>query len=122
MSLSDGEKQKILIARALAQEPKLILLDEPTSHLDLKHKIEVMQILKSLAKKGVAIVLALHDIDLAMGNCDRVILIKNHEIFATGTPEKVMKGMTIKELFDMSDTQFQNMTTSLNNYVKELNF
>jgi iron complex transport system ATP-binding protein len=121
MSLSDGEKQKVLIARALAQDPKLIILDEPTSHLDVKHKVEVLQILNRLAdERGVTILLALHDVDMAMQNCRLVMLVKNGRIIAQGRPEEVISGDSMRELFDMTDAQFDCLLGSLNNYVSTL--
>lgn len=121
MSLSDGEKQKVLIARALAQEPKLIILDEPTSHLDLKHKVEVMQILKRLAsERGTTIIFALHDVDMAMNNCGLAMLVKGGKIIAQGSPDEVISGRSIKELFDMTDEQFGSLLYTLNNYVVTL--
>jgi iron complex transport system ATP-binding protein len=122
MSLSDGQKQKILIARALAQEPNLIILDEPTSHLDIKHKIEIMQILVKLAEKKVTVILSLHDVDLAIGNCHRAMLIKQGEIISIGKPTDVISGNSIQSLFNMSDIQFDRLTNTLDNYVKKLQY
>ncbi|PKM48045.1 MAG: cobalamin/Fe3+-siderophore ABC transporter ATP-binding protein [Firmicutes bacterium HGW-Firmicutes-8] len=88
--LSDGEKQKVLLARALAQEPELIILDEPTTHLDVRHKLEVMAILKRLSReKGITVIFSLHEIDLALKSCDTAILVKDGRIVSCGSPEKV---------------------------------
>jgi len=114
LSLSDGEKQKILIARALAQEPRLIILDEPTTHLDIKHKIEVVRILNRLsAANGVTVVLALHDVDIAVKNCQFVMLIKNGGIVAHGRPEDVIEKDTICELYDIEGAVFNSVMGSL---------
>ena len=76
-TLSDGERQKILVARALAQDPKIILLDEPTIHLDLKHRIELMAILQRLCREqGISVVASMHDVDIAAKVSDQVGLIK----------------------------------------------
>jgi iron complex transport system ATP-binding protein len=89
--LSDGEKQKIILARALAQEPRLILLDEPTVHLDLKHRLEVMSILRSLCREmNVAVVASLHDIDVASRVSDQVALISGGGLEAFGPPEVIL--------------------------------
>ncbi len=105
--LSDGEKQKTLLARALAQEPQLIVLDEPTSHLDARHRIEVMLILRQLTQeKGVTVIASLHDIDLAMKACDVAILIKDEHILACGTPEDVLKEDLVAELYGMEKATF----------------
>ena len=107
--LSDGEKQKVLLARALAQEPKLIVLDEPTSHLDARHRIEVLLILRQLTQgKGVTVVASLHDIDLAMKACDVVILVKDEHILACGTPEDMLTDNLVAELYTMEQATFSN--------------
>lgn len=100
--LSDGEKQKILLARALAQEPELIILDEPTTHLDIRHKMEIMGILKRLSRKeGIAVLFSLHEIDLALKNCDTAVLVKNGEVVYTGAPEALCGSDCIADLFDI---------------------
>jgi iron complex transport system ATP-binding protein len=105
--LSDGEKQKTLLARALAQEPQLIVLDEPTSHLDARHRIEVMLILRQLTQeRGVTVIASLHDIDLAMKACDVALLIKDEHILACGTPEDVLKEELVQELYGMERATF----------------
>lgn len=112
--LSDGEKQKTMLARALAQEPQLIVLDEPTSHLDARHRIEVMIILRQLTQeKGVTVIASLHDIDLAMKACDVAILIKDECILACGTPEDMLKEELIEELYGMEKATFSGYLGSL---------
>lgn len=89
--LSDGERQKILIARALAQEPDLIVLDEPTAYLDLPHRIEIMHTLKHLARSiGQAILLSTHDLDLAIQNADRLWLLPMDGALVSGAPEDLI--------------------------------
>ncbi len=91
IELSDGERQKILIARALAQEPDLIILDEPTAYLDLPHRIEIMHTLKHLARSiGQAILLSTHDLDLAVQNADRLWLLPMDGALVTGAPEDLI--------------------------------
>ena len=105
--LSDGEKQKTMLARALAQEPQLIVLDEPTSHLDARHRIEVMLILRQLTQqKQVTVIASLHDIDLVMKVCDIAILIKDEHILACGAPEEVLEESTVAQLYDMNKAAF----------------
>ena len=106
-TLSDGERQKVLIARALAQEPSVILLDEPTMHLDLKHRMEVMSILQGLCrKKGILVVASLHDVDVAARVSDKVALVKDGSITAFGPPEDVLRGDIVSELYDFSNICF----------------
>jgi iron complex transport system ATP-binding protein len=113
-SLSDGEKQKILIARALTQEPKLIILDEPTSHLDIKHKIEILRILNRLSVfNGVTVILALHDVDLAVKNCQFVLLVKDGKIVAQGRPEDIIGKDTISALYGIKGAVFNSVFGSL---------
>lgn len=101
--LSDGERQKVMIARALVQEPSLMILDEPTSHLDIRHKIEVIRILQRLTQeKGITCILSLHDIDFAIKNCHQVILIKKDRIVASGTPEEIFDGTKVQQLYQIT--------------------
>lgn len=100
--MSDGEKQKVLLARALAQEPELIILDEPTTHLDIRHKMEIMGILKDLSReKGIAVLFSLHEIDMALKNCDTAVLVKSGRVLYTGVPEALCGSNHIAELFDI---------------------
>ena len=109
-TLSDGERQKILIARALAQEPEIILLDEPTMHLDLKHRMEIMSILKDMCRrKGICVVASLHDIEVAARVSDRVALIQKHVVDRFGPPEDVLMEDTVSELYDFSDAGFSRL-------------
>ncbi|MFZ7120853.1 MAG: ABC transporter ATP-binding protein [Eubacteriaceae bacterium] len=101
-TLSDGEKQKVMIARALAQEPEVMVLDEPTSHLDVKHKVEVLSILRKMSReKGITTIISLHDVDLALKTSDIIIMVKNGEIIDWGTPDDIVKSNTISDLYDI---------------------
>ena len=101
--LSGGERQRVLIARALAQEPTLQLLDEPTSHIDINYQWELLELLKNLCtKKSLTILVVLHDINLASMFCNKVILLKEHRIFKTGTLNEVITEQNIKEVFNMN--------------------
>jgi iron complex transport system ATP-binding protein len=112
--LSDGEKQKILIARALAQEPELIILDEPTSHLDIRHRIEVVNILSRLCKeKNITVILSLHDIDLALKGCETVLMVKDGHIVAHGTPEQIVHEGVVQKLYDISHAYYNDLLGSL---------
>jgi iron complex transport system ATP-binding protein len=105
--LSDGERQKALVARALAQQPKLLLLDEPTLHLDLKHRLEVMAILRDLCRRRKITVLAsLHDVDVAAKVSDRVALIKDGGLSAWGAPEQILTGGSVATLYDFDGAAF----------------
>lgn len=112
--LSDGERQKIMLARALAQEPRVILLDEPTMHLDLKHRMEVMNILQRLCReKKITVVASLHDVDIAAKVSDFVALIKDRAITAWGPPEQVLQEETVSSLYDFEGACFNRWLGSI---------
>jgi len=95
-SLSGGEKQRALIARAIVQQPQLLIMDEPTSHLDVKYQIQVMELAKSL---GVTVFASFHDLNLASAMCDELVVIKNGEITHTGTPSEVLTENMLGDVF-----------------------
>ena len=106
-SLSDGERQKAYLARALAQEPEMIILDEPTMHLDLKHRMDVMSILRKMCReKGITIIASLHDVDIASKISDCVALVKNGAVTDNGPPEKRLSGNAVADLYDFDDACF----------------
>ena len=89
--ISDGQRQRVLLARALCQEPAVILLDEPTSFLDIRHKIEFLHMLKEQAeKKQIGILMSLHELDLARKFADRVICVKDHQVQRIGTTAEIL--------------------------------
>jgi iron complex transport system ATP-binding protein len=97
--LSGGEKQKVIIAQALAQQPELLLLDEPTTHLDIYHQIEILDLIKSLSQKGLAVIAVFHDLNLAAQYCDYLVLLSKGRIVVLGTPSEVLTHENIKRVF-----------------------
>lgn len=97
-SLSGGEKQRIMLARAIAQEPKLLILDEPTNHLDVRYQLQILSIVKDL---GINVLAALHDLTLASQFCDYLYLLKDGEIDSQGNPEVVLTKEAIKRVYDI---------------------
>ena len=98
--ISGGERQRVIIARALAQEAKFLLLDEPTSSLDIKYQVETLDLFKQLCSEhGLGIVAALHDLNLASQYCDRLILLNHGGIHSQGTLEDVITPQAIKEVY-----------------------
>ena len=98
--LSGGERQRLTIARALAQEPKLILLDEPTAHLDINYQIKTLDFVKELClEQNLAAVAALHDLNLAAQYCDRLVMLNGGLIYAEGSPKEVITAQHIKEVY-----------------------
>lgn len=98
--LSGGERQKVILAMALAQQPKLLLLDEPTLHLDISHQIEILELVRRLnTTQKLTAVAAMHDLNLAALYFDRLILLKEGKIVADGTPSQVLTEGIISEVF-----------------------
>jgi iron complex transport system ATP-binding protein len=99
--LSGGEKQRVIVARALTQDPKLLLLDEPTSHLDLNFQFEVLDIISELNKNNkVTIISVFHDINLASKYCSRLVLMKSGRIIADGEPKKIITPENMAKIYD----------------------
>ncbi len=98
--LSGGERQRVFIARAICQEPQIILLDEPTSSLDIAHQLRVMDLMEKLKReKGVTIVMVSHDINLAAMYADSLLLIKEGRIISSGTPKQVLTFETLEKAY-----------------------
>jgi iron complex transport system ATP-binding protein len=98
--LSGGEKQRLTIARALTQQPQIILLDEPTSHLDINYQIETLELIASLCRQeGLAVLAALHDLNLAAQYCDRIIMLDGGRIYAEGNAAAVVTPANVKQVY-----------------------
>lgn len=98
--VSYGERQRVMVARALAQEPQALLLDEPTSHLDPKHQVEIMDLVWGLSRKeGLGVVAVLHDVNLAAQYCDRIVMLKDGYLVASGTPGEVVTPQVIQDVY-----------------------
>lgn len=95
-NISGGEKQRVLIARAIAQQTELMILDEPTNHLDISYQLQIFDLVKQL---GVTVFSAIHDLNLAAMYCDRIIALKNGRVVTSGTPEEVLTAQTIHDIF-----------------------
>ncbi|MCK4245196.1 MAG: ABC transporter ATP-binding protein [Candidatus Omnitrophica bacterium] len=106
--LSGGEKQKVLIARALVQEPQVLLLDEPTSDLDFKNQLETLTLITKVVKeKGISAVMAMHDLNLASRFSDRIAMLRDGRVHAAGKVEQVLNFENIKEVYGV-DTIINN--------------
>jgi len=100
--LSGGEKQRAVIARALAQEPRVMLLDEPTTFLDLRHQVEVYAIVSGLVRgSGLAVLVVGHDINMAARHCERVVMLSGGSVRADGAPAEVLTPELIQEVFGL---------------------
>lgn len=110
MHISDGQRQRVLLARAIAQRPRLLVLDEPTAYLDMKYQLDLLRILRDLAKReGVAIVASLHEVELAMKAADSVMCIKDGAVFSYGSPDKVLTTQNVSALYGLETGSFNSL-------------
>lgn len=108
-SLSGGERQRAWIAMSLAQKPKILLLDEPTTYLDIAHQLEVMRIIREVNERyGMTVIMVLHDINHALQYADELVVIKNRGIFAQGSPREILTVRLIEEVFNVRADIFVN--------------
>ncbi|MFQ8631115.1 MAG: ABC transporter ATP-binding protein [Intestinibacter bartlettii] len=97
-TLSGGEQQRVILARALAQQTPCLILDEPTNHLDIKYQLSLLNIVKSL---NLTVISAIHDLNIAAMYCDRLFVMKNGQIVGSGIPQEVLTKEFIKEIYDI---------------------
>ena len=106
-AISDGQRQRILLARAICQEPEILVLDEPTSFLDIRHKLELLSILRNMAKeKKITVIMSLHEIDLAQKVSDQILCVKGEVIANYGTPEKIFQEEIIRDIYEIENGYF----------------
>ena len=112
-SLSDGQRQRILLARALCQEPEIIVLDEPTAYLDIRYKLELLEILRQLAReKGITVILSLHEIDLAAKISDFLLCVQGQKT-ELGTPEQLLQNGAVERLYSMEKGSWNSLLGSV---------
>jgi iron complex transport system ATP-binding protein len=113
-SLSGGERQRVIIARAIAQQANIILLDEPISHLDIRHQIEILNLLEQLVKEHhKTVVTVLHDLNLSARYCNYLILLDNGRIYCKGTPAEVLTPENIQNIYGIKVTMLQHPSRSI---------
>ncbi len=112
-SLSDGQKQRTLIARAICQEPEYLIMDEPTSYLDIRHRLELMDVIRKLAAEKITIIMSLHELELALEISDRVILVKSDGSTICESPSEVIESGVIKELYGLTDEMYERVKKQL---------
>ncbi|NMB00296.1 MAG: heme ABC transporter ATP-binding protein [Firmicutes bacterium] len=100
--LSGGERQRVTLARAFAQQTEVLLLDEPTTHLDLEHQINTCRLLKKKSEQGVTVLAVLHDLNLVASFCDYVFVLSKGSLVSEGTPQEVLTPELIREVFRVS--------------------
>ena len=110
-TLSGGERQRVFVSRALAQQPRILLLDEPTSNLDIFHQIKVLDLVRQLVDEGLTAVAAIHDLHMAARYCDRLILLNDGRVLADGLPEEVLSPETIESAFGVESAVYRDPVT-----------
>ncbi len=113
-TLSDGQKQRIVLARAICQRPKIIVLDEPTAFLDIRYKVELLEILRTMAREEqITVIMSLHEIDLAAKISDYLICVKGKHIAQFGTPEEILEHGSMEALYDMESGSYDQLFGSV---------
>ena len=110
-TLSGGERQRVNLARAIAQEPELLLLDEPTNHLDVHAQLTTLGLLRTLARGGLTVLAALHDLSLAAGYADHVVVLAEGRVRAAGTPGEVLRPALIREVWGVEAAVLEHPAT-----------
>ncbi|WP_330362593.1 ABC transporter ATP-binding protein [[Clostridium] dakarense] len=117
-TLSGGEQQRIILARALAQKTSCLILDEPTNHLDIKYQLQLMDIVKNL---NIEVIAAIHDLNIAAMYCDKIYVLKNGEIVKYGTPKEVLTKKLIKKVYEVDAIVNEDSETGLINILFKRN-
>ena len=107
-TLSGGERQRIFVSRALAQQPRVLLLDEPTSNLDILHQLKVISLVRKMVDDGLTAIAAIHDLQMAARYCDRLVLMKDGRILAKGSPEEVLTPEAIQASFGVKAAVYRD--------------
>ena len=110
-TLSGGERQRVFVSRALAQQPRVLLLDEPTSNLDVLHQLKVFDLVRRLVDDGLTAIAAIHDLNMAARYCDRLLLLSGGRVIAEGTPEEVLTPTTIESAFGVRAAVYREPVT-----------
>lgn len=112
--ISDGQRQRVMLARAICQEPEIIILDEPTSFLDVKYKLEFLSVLQELrSKKGLTVIMSLHELELAERVSDRILCVRGEYVERFGEPEEIFKPGYIRSLFNIETGSFDEENSSM---------
>ena len=105
--ISDGQKQRVMLARAICQEPEIVILDEPTSYLDIRYKLEFLLLLQEMReKRGLTVIMSLHELELAKIVSDKILCLKGEYVERYGTSEEIFESDFIERLFDMNEKDF----------------
>jgi iron complex transport system ATP-binding protein len=119
MKISDGQRQRIMLARAIAQEPEIMILDEPTSFLDIQYKIDILSVIKQLAvERNIVVLMSIHELEFVPAIADRVIGICDGGIYQIGTPEEIFTGENLEKLYRMKPGMGDRIVSGLLEYSK----
>ena len=110
-TLSGGERQRVFVARALAQQPRILLMDEPTANLDILHQLKVLDLVRRLVADGLTAVAAIHDLNMAARYCDKLVLLNKGHVLAEGSPADVLTPDTIESVFGVHSAVYRDPTT-----------
>lgn len=113
LAMSDGQKQRTLIARAICQDPEYLIMDEPTSYLDIKHRLELMEVIKKLSGQGVTIIMSLHELELALEISDRCLLVKEDGTTLCMTPSEIIDSGVIQPLYGLTFDMYKKIRKQL---------
>ena len=111
-TLSGGERQRVFVSRALAQHPRVLLLDEPTSNLDVLHQLKTLDLVRQLVDNGLTAIAAIHDLNMAARYCDRLVLLRSGRVLVEGPPEKVLSPEAIESAFGVKSAVYRDPITN----------
>ena len=112
-ALSDGQKQRALIARAICQSPRVLVMDEPTSYLDIRYRMELMEVIKALSGEGVTVIMSLHELEHALSVSDRLLMIYDDGSFLCEAPEEVINKGYIRDLYGLTEDMYKKVQDQL---------
>ena len=118
-NLSDGQRQRTLISRAICQSPEYLIMDEPTSYLDIRYRMELMSVIKELSAKKVTVIMSLHELELALMVSDRVLMINEDGSAVCDTPRHILEKDLVKPLFGLEDEYYTRVREQLEGYVND---
>ena len=119
MKISDGQKQRVMLARAIAQEPEIMILDEPTSFLDIQYKIDILSVIKQLAvERNIAVIMSIHELEFVPAIADKVIGICEGGVYKIGTPEEIFTGENLEKMYRMKPGTGDRIVSGLLEYSK----
>ena len=119
--ISDGQRQRVLLARAICQDPELLILDEPTSYLDIRYQLEFLSVLQEMRKKkGLTVIMSLHELELAKRISDKLLCLKGAYIDRYGTPAEIFNDRYIGQLFDIPKSSLKQIDSTLLAYVEQI--